>query len=386
MYQGKIKTWFNFLTHMTAACKGTAVSCWRGKHCSSEAISVKLWTWIPVILTIEPANMAGQSHLDFTDLIEQNWDFPCTLAPLTLRGAKEKGLEYVVVSHIFKNHNHFITRSIVPTPGGKPVVFTYDGMKHAGFSQLERGSIDDLMTGSSPPVPKGYYTYAVIYRLCGGPSAQDYFASRQLELIQKKLHVNLITPTFLLPGFREMAETERVWVTSHYSLQPHSWEFCHLQPKSVHETNTKVKSGKEQETKRLSVPPISALPDDFDTEDQVENHSNNDEFVSPVEDILHSTSPLPSSSPLPSTPLPILCRCGADSDGNRDEIEEPAIECVQCHNFSHLACQTYRLSAGLTSPFKCHMCNLAMPRTQRDISILDVIQNGTSTTQRSRCL
>ncbi len=66
MYQGQIKTWFNFLTHMTAAHKGTAVSCWRGKHCSSEAISVKLWTWIPVILTIEPANMAGQSHLDFT--------------------------------------------------------------------------------------------------------------------------------------------------------------------------------------------------------------------------------------------------------------------------------------------------------------------------------
>ncbi|KAK0435787.1 hypothetical protein EV421DRAFT_1740054 [Armillaria borealis] len=276
MHQGKIKTWFNFLTHMATACKGTAVSCWRGKHCSSEAISVKLWTWIPIILTIEPANMAGQSHLDFVDLIERNWDFPCTLAPLTLREAKEKGLEYVVVSRIFKNHNHFITRSIVPTPGGKPVVFTYDGMKHAGFSQLERGSIDDLMTGSSPPVPKGYHTYAVIYRLHGGPSAQDYFASHQLELIQKKLHVNLVTPSFLLPGFREMAENERVWVTSHYSSQPRSWEFCRSQPKPVHKKNIEVKSGKEKETKHLSVPPISALPDDFDTEDQVENDSNND--------------------------------------------------------------------------------------------------------------
>ncbi len=185
MYQGQIKTWFNFLPHMTAAHKGTAVSCWRGKHCSSEAVSVKLWTWIPVILTIEPANMAGQSHLDFTDLVERNWDFPRTLAPLTLREAKEKGLEYVVVSRIFKNHNHFITRSIIPTPGGKPAIFTYDGMKHAGFSQLERGSIDELMTGASLPVPKGYYTYAVIYRLRGGPSAQEYLQLANWNLSRK---------------------------------------------------------------------------------------------------------------------------------------------------------------------------------------------------------
>ncbi|KAK0234340.1 hypothetical protein IW262DRAFT_1452899 [Armillaria fumosa] len=185
MYQRQIKTWFRSLTHIMAACKGTAMSCWRGKHCSNKVISVKLWTWIPVILTIEPANMEGQSHFDLMDLVERNWDFPCTLAPLTLREAKEEGLEYVVVSCIFKNHNHFITRSIVPTQGVKPAVFTYDGMEHAGFGQLEHGSIEDLMTGASPPVPKGYYTYAVIYRLCGGPSAQDYFASRQLELVQK---------------------------------------------------------------------------------------------------------------------------------------------------------------------------------------------------------
>ncbi len=341
MYQGQIKTWFNFLTHMTAAHKGTAVSCWRGKHCSSEAISVKLWTWIPVILTIEPANMAGQSHLDFTDLVERNWDFPRTLAPLTLREAREKGLEYIVVSRIFKNHNHFITRSIIPTPGGTPAVFTFDGMKHAGFSQLERGSIDELMTGASPPVPKGYYTYAVVYRLRGGPSAQEYFATRQLELIQKKLHVNLVAPTLLLPVFREMAETERIWVTSHYSSQPRSWEFCRSQPKPLNDKNSKVKFAKTKETNCISVPPISALLDDVDTEEKVSNNPNNDEFFSPVEDIPHSTSSPVSSSPLPSDMLPILCRCGADSDGHRDEIKELAVECMQCHNFSHLACQTY---------------------------------------------
>ncbi|KAK0219334.1 hypothetical protein EDD85DRAFT_961301 [Armillaria nabsnona] len=250
--------------------------------------------------------MAGQSHLDFMDLEEQNWDFPCTLAPLTLREAKEKGLEYVVVSHIFKNHNHFIMCSIIPTLGWKLAVLTYDGMKPAGFSQLEHGSIDKLMTGASPPVPKGYYTYVVIYRLHGGTSAQAYFATHQLEVIQKKLHVNLMAPTLLLPGFHEMVDTEHIWVTSHYSSQPHSWEFCCSQLKPLDKKNSKVIFVKTKETNHLSVPSISALPDDVDTKEKVSNNLNNDEFFSPVEDIPHSNSSPVSSSP----PLMNLDFCG----------------------------------------------------------------------------
>ncbi len=243
------------------------------------------------------------------------------------------------------------------------------------------------MTGANPPVPKGVLyirggLQTTWWSICSG-----IFATRQLELIQTKLHINLVAPTLLLPGFREMAETERIWVTSHYSSQPRSWEFCRSQPKPLDDKNSKVKFTKTKETNRLSVPPISVLPDDVDTEEKVSNNPNNDEFFSPVEDIPHSTSSPVSSSPPPSDPLPILCRCGADSDGHRDEIKELAVECMQCHNFSHLACQTYRLSAGLTGTFKCHMCNPAMPRTQRDhSSVLDAITNGTATTRRSRRL
>ncbi len=173
-----------------------------------------------------------------------------------------------------------------------------------------------------------------------------------------------MAPTLLLPGFREMAETERIWVTSHYSSQLRSWEFCCSQPKPLDKKNSNVEFAKTKETNRLSVPPISAFPDDVDTKEKVSNNLNNDKFLSPVEDIPHSTSSPVSSFPLPSAPLLILCRCGADSDGHRDKIEELAVECVQCHYFCHLACQTYRLSAGLTGTFKCHMCNPAMPRTQ----------------------
>ncbi len=340
-------------------------------------MTFKFWTWIPVILTIEPANMAGQLHLDVANQEEQNWDFPRTLAPLTIREAKDKGVEYIMAARIFKNHNHFIARSIIPTSNGKTGVFTHDGMKHAGFSQLERGSVDELMTGSSPPVPPGYFTYAVIYRLRGGASAQDYFASRQLELCKKKLDVDLLTPTFLVPGFREMTENERIWVTSHYSSQRHSWEFCRSQQNFPHEENSKVNLATQNYTGRVSLPPISALPEDFDAVEKAIINSTDDEFFSPAEDI-----PPLSSSPPPPTPLPILCRCGADSDGHRDEIEEPAVECVLCHKYSHVACQTYRLSASLPSPFKCHLCNLEMPRRQQDLSTID----ATSTKRRSRRL
>ncbi len=209
---------------------------------------------------IEPANMAGQLHLDVANQEEQNWDFPRTLAPLTIREAKDKGVEYIMAARIFKNHNHFIARSIIPTSNGKTGVFTHDGMKHAGFSQLERGSVDELMTGSSPPVPPGSFTYAVIYRLRGGASAQDYFASRQLELCKKKLDVDLLTPTFLVPGFREMTENERIWGHFALSSQRHSWEFCRSQQNSPHEENSKVNLATQNDTGRVSLPPISALP------------------------------------------------------------------------------------------------------------------------------
>ncbi|PBK85801.1 hypothetical protein ARMGADRAFT_1035991 [Armillaria gallica] len=71
--KGQIKNWLHSLTHIKLVSKGDPVSCWRGDD-------LKFWTWIPVILTIEPANQE-----------EQNWDFPWTLAPLKIREAKDKG-------------------------------------------------------------------------------------------------------------------------------------------------------------------------------------------------------------------------------------------------------------------------------------------------------
>ncbi len=232
-------------------------------------------------------------------------------------------------------------------------------MNHFGYSQLQSGSsMDILIAGRMPPVPEGYRTYAAIYRLCGGLSAQQYFETRQQELFKKKLLVDLGNPpNYAMPKFRAMADAEQHWATK-YSSEPRSWEFCRV--------TVSLKQSR-QNTRQQSLPPIATESDDVTSSSN--NNSEEEEFFSLNEDDApedknphylstgrNETSPV-SSSPPPSSPLHILCRCGTDTDGHRTEVKEDAIECEGCHNYSHLACQTYRRTPhDLPKTFQCHMC------------------------------
>ena len=70
----------------------------------------------------------------------------------------------------------------------------------------------------------------------------------------------------------------------------------------------------------------------------------------------HSTPLLESSSPPPSSPQPVRCRCGIQSDGHREAITQDTVECELCKNYTHVACITGRLSNILPEKFYCHMC------------------------------
>ncbi len=101
--KGSIKTWFSQLTHVKSAPTGSQnkSDCWRtDAHCGKScAFDVTFITSIPIVLTIEPSSMHGQMHLgEALASSDHIWDFPHTLAPLTLQDAKDKGLEYVLVA------------------------------------------------------------------------------------------------------------------------------------------------------------------------------------------------------------------------------------------------------------------------------------------------
>ncbi|KIK55688.1 hypothetical protein GYMLUDRAFT_1017563 [Collybiopsis luxurians FD-317 M1] len=64
-----------------------------------------------------------------------------------------------------------------------------------------------------------------------------------------------------------------------------------------------------------------------------------------------------SSSPAPSDPAHILCRCGIESDGHREAITQEIVCCDGCGRYTHLACLTYCLAPRISGQFLCHICN-----------------------------
>jgi hypothetical protein len=71
---------------------------------------------------------------------------------------------------------------------------------------------------------------------------------------------------------------------------------------------------------------------------------------------------LPSSSP-PDSEFQLNCRCGFHGDGNKLHRKEEgtAIQCDECKDWSHVACQRNGRANDLTAKdtFICDLCSLA---------------------------
>ncbi|KAK0479331.1 hypothetical protein IW261DRAFT_1420054 [Armillaria novae-zelandiae] len=367
--EGSIKTWFNKLTHIKLATTGsqTRSDCWHNVYCSKRcAFDITFITSIPVVLTIEPSSIHGQMHLsEALSNTDHIWDFPHTLTPLTLNDVKDKGLEYILVAQIFKNSDHFITRSAVPTSSGKLAIFEYDGMNHYGYSQLQSGSsMDVLIAGRTPPVPKGYCTYAAIYCLCGGLSAQQYFEAQQQELFKKKLLVDLVNPpNYVATEFQAVPDAECHWTMNQQSTQQPSLPPIAMQGDDGNNVASSPNNDSEEEELFLNK---NDAPED-----------RNKYYLSTA----RNSMPPVSSSPPPSSPLHILCHCGMDSNGHCTEVKEDTIKCEECHNYSHLACQTYcHTQHDLPKIFQCHMCEPRDLAWSKDV----IADRNQTTTWRSR--
>ncbi|KAF5371042.1 hypothetical protein D9757_010292 [Collybiopsis confluens] len=113
--------------------------------------------------------------------------------------------------------------------------------------------------------------------------------------------------------------------------------------------------------------------------------SNLQEFNSIIEELIRDSplplsdnSRIPSSSPPPNSPLHIICRCGQEADGHRQETKETLIRCDVCKKYwSHRACQTYRNTHDIHN-FICPMCGTQWPAKLKELQD-KVVKKRTST-------
>ncbi|KIK49708.1 hypothetical protein GYMLUDRAFT_253670 [Collybiopsis luxurians FD-317 M1] len=304
-FEGDFGEYFRSKTNIGTIARGSAQTvCWRKDnargemYCSGKPILVEFFSKLPVLLTFEPNST--------------QWNFPKVLYPSTQKHGKKTGLVYDLVGRIFTNGSHFIGHYALPTSNNRVSIFTYDGMKHYGYSQLEHGgTVDKLLAGSCPPVPAGFYSHIVMYHLRGGPAAQKEYFSTQASATLQKLHVDLSTevPTYTHSDFQQMEQSEiALW------KQAHSTEYCKKNDISAHDK----KSALTHATPTVPIDVVNATS----------NKGNG----------LDSDIDQMSSSPAPSDSAHILCWCGIESDGHRAGIEQIIVKCEDCERYTHLAC------------------------------------------------
>ncbi|KAF5365496.1 hypothetical protein D9757_012971 [Collybiopsis confluens] len=354
-YGGSIQKWIKSLTNAKQVLEGSLQEvCWRKnsdnaeQYCAGTPKLITFLSAIPVILTLEP-NL---------DSLEQMWDFPKALYPLAKTEGNKHGVVYNLVARIFYNSKsqHFITRYAVPTTAlNRLAVFTYDGMKNCGYSQFETGSVEKLLAGSSPPIPLGYKTHAVVYKLQGGIQAQNYYAHFQNSQIVQKLQLQLSADIsyFSNPEYREMDKKETtLW------HQAHTREYCLKSTEVL--SDFPVQAALEDEVKQNSTEQIlesktsAVIKGSLVSPTGTMDVENGPEHPPSQESSEHEE--LRTSSPAPLDPAHVLCRCGVESDGHREPIAQEIVCCNECGRYTHLACLTQRQTPQISGDFFCHIC------------------------------
>ncbi|KAF8075742.1 hypothetical protein FPV67DRAFT_1648897 [Lyophyllum atratum] len=327
-------------------------SCWRSKDgkplCPGMREDVRnLVISIPISLRIE---VQDDSRHD-SNQPQQFWDFPATLTPHTKSTAKNHQLIYDLIGLGLVNHTggHFIAQYVSED---KKSIYTYDGMKRRGFPALaSHGKISTHLAGQDPQLPEGYKVLQVFYHLRGGLEAQKKFYELRSKMYQEKFNLKSSETSFGKPfamsytdeGMTRMEKVDRTWLAK--PLLRNTSEYVSLQDarcSSDISMRSRDSPESEEETrgrKHITPPKQQSLPSSLTSVRE---------------------SQASDSGSLPDSLFSLNCRCGLVGDGNilYQKIEGEAVQCADCQDWSHMACQKDGRASDLKDkePFRCDLC------------------------------
>ncbi|KAF8996285.1 hypothetical protein BDZ89DRAFT_1171659 [Hymenopellis radicata] len=303
-HSGSLEDWLQH--RVSFHTEGTR--CWRcvdGNHlCSGDATRITFFTHLPIVLTLSFSEERPTSL----------WDIPALLNPLL--GASfpaKRGVQYELVSRVFFiNKNHFVTHSRRPGRSGLVHVYMHNSNANNGdMIPIEGATTDSHLTGGyvlHPPHSNtgAAVTTEVVYRLRGGQKAQEAILAHQLQQASKDLCLEFSTDSSTqIPevhstreGYRQLTAMEISWRKKTWSRKEYEWiTAAPTAPRPVLDDLSLPESEEHLEIRKPSPSSVGSL----------------------------SPGPLESSSPPPPDETRFQCRCGAEGDGNRFELDEIAI-------------------------------------------------------------
>jgi hypothetical protein len=353
-YNGDVTSWFaKFLS-----VQGTKIAnqaCWRTKEaevlCPGVRTDIReLVIGIPTMLML---------NIPDSECSNSGWTFPETLTPLTKTLAKRSGLIYDLVGFglYSKKASHFTARYALKSHSD---IFIYDGMKNEGYAlRKDQARFSTHLAGNNQEFPTGYTVLYAVYHLRGGSKAKDaFFVARRNEYL-KRFNIDVTADLSTLPtcsykgGLFELDPQARTWMTRP-ALRKQTIEYVSSVPPPITQN---------PKSATIIIPPKATLR--LSTAELATwMPASNDHSSESEKPFLAEQPPSPTksnSSSLPHSLFPMNCRCGISGDGNllyREE-EGAAIQCDECRDWSHIACQRNGRASllGDRARFVCDFCD-----------------------------
>ncbi|KAF9060516.1 hypothetical protein BDP27DRAFT_1429993 [Rhodocollybia butyracea] len=218
------------------------------------------------------------------------------------------------------------------------------------------------MSGAYPKCQSRFRPHSVIYKLKGGLQAQKRFQTLQNDAAKSLLGLDLSLDAAGALDSSNVFDSTR-WTKA--NAKSHGLVHEYVLAKNWGIESTRI--GKSLSAVLASVDDQESLGDDVASDElhkPKQSPTVEEMLLGTIVDISMSSdgdsvapiSPI-SSSPPPSTPQHVFCRCGVESDGYREPMLQDIVQCDQCKRYTHTGCLTMRLKGSFPRKFYCHVCS-----------------------------
>ncbi|KZO96093.1 hypothetical protein CALVIDRAFT_527831, partial [Calocera viscosa TUFC12733] len=214
-YHGNLQQFFWEVIGFKAPGPSKSPTCWRRKEgellCPGHASSAPdIFLNLPLLLMFEDLEVSSTGSKE-----DDDWDYPLRLRlfPKTHVIANSKGLSYELIGRVYLQSDHFTGDYSID----QQHVYSYNGMKHGGKAVLLEGN---SCTAKFALGGLHAFTYAALYRLKGGRTAQETFTQHQAKLLEEAFQLTIhrssttVWPTITSsrPGAKILATEDLFWL------------------------------------------------------------------------------------------------------------------------------------------------------------------------------